>query len=141
MGSAMTLTGWTRWARANVILDNLIAQGKTKPSWWWMTFGMALRKFCAADLAVFRGAQRCGIALRKVQRGFAWRKWLRGWNRLTLVRKDQTREPLPGFRWAASESLLTGLNNLDNLPGLARLALAVFRRNSTKIFQSGCKGE
>ncbi|MGD0697488.1 MAG: alpha/beta hydrolase-fold protein [Terriglobia bacterium] len=105
-------SGWTAVGRANVILDNLIAQGKAKPMLIVMTLGygdlaMLSRGFGAfgdsslreRNLKNFRDA-----LLNEVipQVGTAYRA--------STNRNDRA---IAGLSMGGSESLFTGLNNLD----------------------------
>jgi enterochelin esterase family protein len=103
-------SGWTAVGRANVILDNLIAEAKAKPMIIVMPLGYG-------DMDVIR--QR---SLR--DRDLAWRNlslfsdMLRGevmpqvesWYR---VKKDRNSRAIAGLSMGGGESLLTGLTHLD----------------------------
>src|SRR5712675_3372680 len=105
-------SGWTAVGRANVILDNLIAQGKAKPMLvvtplGYGTMEMVQRGFGAfhnADLrnrnfAKFRETLLTEI-LPEVQASYA-------------VAKDRDSRAIAGLSMGGSESLLTGLNSLN----------------------------
>src|SRR5437899_2998600 len=106
-------SGWTAVGRANIILDNLIAQGKTKPMIVVMPLGYGtmeviragwggisnrpevreqnLSKFCEALLTE---------VMPKVESDYR-------------ITKDRNSRAIAGLSMGGSESLLTGLNNLD----------------------------
>jgi enterochelin esterase-like enzyme len=78
-------SGWTAVGRANVILDNLIAQGKAKP----MIVVMPL-----------------GYGTMEIVRPGAWEREYR-------VRTDRAGRAVAGLSMGGAESLLTGLNAPD----------------------------
>lgn len=105
-------SGWTSVGRANIILDNLIAQGKAKPMIVVMPLGYG-------DMEVIR-------------RGWnAWEDKELSWRNLTKftealltevmpqveaeypVKKDRESRAIAGLSMGGAESLLTGLNHLD----------------------------
>jgi enterochelin esterase family protein len=106
-------SGWTAVGRANIILDNLIAQGKTKPMIVVMPLGYGTMEVIRAgwggisnrpevreqNLTKFREALLTEV-MPKVE----------GEYRIT---KDHNSRAIAGLSMGGSESLLTGLNNLD----------------------------
>ena len=106
-------SGWTAVGRANIILDNLIAQGKTKPMIVVMPLGYGTMEVIRAgwgglsnrpevreqNLTKFREALLTEV-MPKVE----------GEYRIT---KDRNSRAIAGLSMGGSESLLTGLNNLD----------------------------
>ena len=106
-------SGWTAVGRANVILDNLIAQGKTKPMLVVMPLGYGAPEIL---LGGFGGFSR-SPGLR--DRNFAkFSEALLGEvmprvESAYLVNKDRNSRAIAGLSMGGSESLLTGLNNLD----------------------------
>ncbi len=105
-------SGWTAVGRANVILDNLIAQGKTKPMIVVMPLGYGAPEILSYGFGAFSHD-----AIR--QKNFdKFREAL-----LTEiiprveteyhVKTDRSSRAIAGLSMGGSESLLTGLNNLD----------------------------
>jgi enterochelin esterase family protein len=105
-------SGWTAVGHANVILDNLIAQGKAKPMLVVMTLGYGAPEFVTRGFGVFRD-----VALR--QKNYdRYREAL-----LTEVMpqieaayhaaRDRESRAIAGLSMGGSESLLVGLNTLD----------------------------
>lgn len=105
-------SGWTAVGRAHVILDNLIAQGKSKPMIVVMPLGYG-------DLEI-------------VRRGWgSWRDHDLAWRNFTSfsdllltevlprvevsyrVKRDRESRAIAGLSMGGAESLLTGLNHLD----------------------------
>ncbi len=102
-------SGWTAVGRANIILDNLIAQGKTKPMIVVMPLGYGTMEMIRVgwghpevreqNLTKFREALLTEV-MPKVE----------GEYRIT---KDRNSRAIAGLSMGGSESLLTGLNSLD----------------------------
>jgi enterochelin esterase-like enzyme len=106
-------SGWTAVGRANVILDNLIAQGKTKPMLVVMTLGYGAPEILRGGFGGFSRSPEVrdrnfakfseallGEVLPRVESAY-------------LVNKDRNSRAIAGLSMGGSESLLTGLNNLD----------------------------
>jgi enterochelin esterase-like enzyme len=102
-------SGWTAVGRANVILDNLIAQGKTKPMIVVMPLGYGTMEMIRVgwgdpevreqNLTKFREALLTEV-MPKVESEYR-------------IMKDRSSRAIAGLSMGGSESLLTGLNNLD----------------------------
>lgn len=104
-------SGWTSVGRANVILDNLIAQGKAKPMLIVMTLGYG-------DMAVLRRGWEDN------DKELKWRNLTRYTDILLgevipqieskyRVKKDRESRAIAGLSMGGAESLLTGLNHSD----------------------------
>jgi enterochelin esterase family protein len=105
-------SGWTAVGRANVILDNLIAQGKAKPMILVMPLGYGTmemvqhgwgvwsnRELGNRNLAGFREALLTEV-IPRVESEYA-------------ASRDRTGRAVAGLSMGGAESLLTGLNGLD----------------------------
>ena len=105
-------SGWTAVGRANVILDNLIAQGKAKPMIVVMPLGYGTMEIITLgwgawghtdvrdkNFSKFREALLTEV-MPKVESEYR-------------VTKDRNSRAIAGLSMGGSESLLTGLNNLD----------------------------
>jgi len=106
-------SGWTAVGRANVILDNLIAQGKAKPMIVVMTLGYG-------DMEIVRRGGWDAWSDKEL----AWRNLSRYTDILLgevmpqveteyHIRKDRESRAIAGLSMGGAESLLTGLNHLD----------------------------
>ncbi len=105
-------SGWTAVGRAYVILDNLIAQGKTKPMVVVMPLGYGAPEILRGGFGAFRNTELrdrnfakfsealLGEVLPRVESAY-------------LVNKDRSSRAIAGLSMGGSESLLTGLNNAD----------------------------
>lgn len=106
-------SGWTAVGRANVILDNLIAQGKAKPMIVVMPLGYGTMEIVRAGWG--------GIANRPEVRQENVTKFREALLTEVMPRveaeyrvdKDRRSRAIAGLSMGGSESLLTGLNNLD----------------------------
>jgi enterochelin esterase-like enzyme len=105
-------SGWTAVGRANVILDNLIAQGKAKPMIVVMPLGYGTMEIITLgwgawshtdvrdkNFSRFREALLTEV-MPKVESEYR-------------VMTDRNSRAIAGLSMGGSESLLTGLNNLD----------------------------
>ncbi len=106
-------SGWSAVGRANVILDNLIAQGKAKPMIVVMPLGYGTMEMVRVgwggignhpevreqNLTKFREALLTEV-MPKVEAEYR-------------VNKNRSNRAIAGLSMGGSESLLTGLNNLD----------------------------
>lgn len=106
-------SGWTAVGRANVILDNLIAQAKAKPMIVVMPLGYGTMEVIRIgwggisnhpdvheqNLSKFREALLTEV-IPQVEREYR-------------VAKERAARAIAGLSMGGSESLLTGLNNLD----------------------------
>jgi len=105
-------SGWTAVGRANVILDNLIAQGRAKPMIVVMPLGYGTMEMITLgwgawshtdvrdkNFANFRAALLTEV-MPKVESEYR-------------VNSERNSRAIAGLSMGGSESLLTGLNNLD----------------------------
>lgn len=104
--------GWTALGRANVILDNLIAEGKAKPMIVVMPLGYGAPEIVMGPRASFNGA-----ALRKKNYDLFTQALLtevipqvQSMYKASTKRDDRA---IAGLSMGGAESLLTGLNHID----------------------------
>jgi len=105
-------SGWTAVGRANVILDNLIAQGKTKPMIVVMPLGYGAPEILRGGFGAFRNTELRDRNFAKFSEALL-REVLPRVESDYLVNKDRNSRAIAGLSMGGSESLLTGLNNLD----------------------------
>jgi enterochelin esterase-like enzyme len=105
-------SGWTAVGRANVILDNLIAQGKTKPMVVVMPLGYGAPEILRHGFGGFRDTELRDRNFAKFSEALL-REVLPRVESAYLVNKDRNSRAIAGLSMGGSESLLTGLNNLD----------------------------
>ena len=126
-------SAWTAVGRANVILDNLIARGKARPMLIVMPLGYGAPEVLLPGSGIF---QDPGITQRNFDR---FRDAL-----LTeviprveaeyLVTKDRGSRAIAGLSMGGAESLLTGLNNLNEFAWIGAFSSAGIRRDTEKDF-------
>jgi enterochelin esterase family protein len=111
-GYSDNTSGWTAVGRANIILDNLIAQGKAKPMLVVMPLGYGEPKVLEPNSGVFHDA---GITQRNFDkfREALLAEVIPKVESAYLVKKDRNSRAIAGLSMGGSESLLTGLNTLD----------------------------
>lgn len=106
-------SGWTAVGQANIILDNLIAQGKAKPMIVVMPLGYGTMEFVRSgwgvwderpDLRELNFSRFTDVLLKEVMPEVESEY---------RTRNDRNARAIAGLSMGGSESLLTGLNNLD----------------------------
>jgi enterochelin esterase family protein len=105
-------SAWTAVGRANVLLDNLIAQGKAKPMLIVMPLGYGEPKVLQPNSGVFHDP---GVTQRNFEkfREALLTEVIPQVESAYLVNKDRHSRAIAGLSMGGSESLLTGLNTLD----------------------------
>lgn len=105
-------TGWTAVGRANVILDNLIAQGKAKPMIVVMPLGYGAPEIVARGVGGFSHAELRQRNFDKFSQALL-SEVLPQVEAKYLVARDRNSRAIAGLSMGGAESLLTGLNALD----------------------------
>jgi len=126
-------SAWTAVGRANLILDNLIAQGKAKPMLIVMTLGYGEPKILLPNSGAFRDP---GISQRNFDK---FQEALFGEviprvEAQYLVEKDRNSRAIAGLSMGGAESLLTGLNHLDRFAWIAAFSSGGFTPEFEKEF-------
>jgi enterochelin esterase family protein len=105
-------SAWTAVGRANIIMDNLIAQGKAKPLLVVMPLGYGEPKVLEPHSAIFHDP---GITQRNFDkfREALLTEVIPKVESAYLVKTDRNSRAIAGLSMGGSESLLTGLNTLD----------------------------
>lgn len=118
-------SGWTAVGRTNVILDNLIAQGKAKPMIVVMPLGYGEPKVLEPNSAVFHDP---GITQRNFDkfREALLTEVIPKVESAYLVKKDRNSRAVAGLSMGGSESLLTGLNTLDKFSWIGAFSAGGF---------------
>jgi enterochelin esterase family protein len=104
-------TGWTAVGRANIILDNLIAQGKATPMVIVMPLGYGAPEIVVQGPGAFATDLRKRNYDRFMQALFT--EVMPQVETTYRVSKDRKSRAIAGLSMGGAESLLTGLNNLD----------------------------
>jgi enterochelin esterase-like enzyme len=105
-------SGWTAVGRTNVILDNLIAQGKAKPMLVVMPLGYGEPKVLTPNSGVFRDPSITQRNFDKFREALLTEVIPRV-ESAYLVKKGRDSRAIAGLSMGGAESLLTGLNTLD----------------------------
>jgi len=105
-------SGWTAVGYANVILDNLIAQGKVKTMIVVMPLGYGTMKFVHMGWSSWDHASLRATNLTKFREALLTEVMPRVEGEYRIA-KDRTSRAIAGLSMGGMESLLTGLNNLD----------------------------
>jgi len=105
-------SAWTALGRANVILDNLIAQGKAKPMLVVMPLGYGAPEVLAVGMRAFRDRSLTDRNFDKFRETLL-KEVIPQVEASYLVVKDRNSRAIAGLSMGGSESLLTGLNTLN----------------------------
>jgi enterochelin esterase-like enzyme len=105
-------SAWTAVGRANVILDNLIAQGKAKPMIVVMPLGYGAPEVLLPNSGVWRDRAITDRNFDKFREALLAEVIPRV-ETAYLVVKDRNSRAIAGLSMGGSESLLTGLNTLN----------------------------
>jgi enterochelin esterase family protein len=105
-------SAWTAVGRANVILDNLIAQGKVKPMLVVMPLGYGAPEVLTVGAAAFRDRALTNRNFDKFRDTLLTEVIPRVEAEYSVI-KDRNSRAIAGLSMGGSESLRTGLNNLD----------------------------
>jgi enterochelin esterase-like enzyme len=111
-------SGWTAVGRANVILDNLIAQGKAKPMIVVMPLGYGTMDFVRLGWDAWSHTQLRDTNFKNFSEALLTEVMPQVESEYR-VRKDRNARAIAGLSMGGSESLLTGLNNLDKFSWIA----------------------
>jgi enterochelin esterase-like enzyme len=104
-------TAWTAVGRANIILDNLIAQGKAKPMLIVMPLGYGAPEVLLPNSGVFHDRALTDRNFDKFREALLTEVIPRVETEYLVV-KDRNSRAIAGLSMGGSESLLTGLNTL-----------------------------
>ncbi|MFZ0299743.1 MAG: alpha/beta hydrolase-fold protein [Candidatus Sulfotelmatobacter sp.] len=105
-------SGWTAVGHANVILDNLIARGKAKPMIVVMPLGYGTMEMIRHSWASWSHTDLRDANFRKFSEALLTEVMPRVESEYRIT-KDRNARAIAGLSMGGSESLLTGLNNLD----------------------------
>ena len=105
-------SGWTAVGHANVIFDNLIAQGKAKPMIVVMPLGYGTMEMIRAAWGAWNRTELRDKNFAKFREVLLTEVMPKVENEYRIA-KDRNSRAIAGLSMGGSESLLTGLNNLD----------------------------
>ena len=105
-------SGWTAVGHANMILDNLIAQGKAKPMIVVMPLGYGTMEFPRLGWGAWSHNDVRAQNFEKFRQALLTEVMPRAESEYRIT-KDRNARAITGLSMGGSESLLAGLNNLD----------------------------
>jgi enterochelin esterase-like enzyme len=105
-------SGWTAVGRANVILDNLIARGKAKPMIVVMPLGYGTMDIITLGWGAWSHTDVRDKNFSNFRQALLTEVMPKVENEYRIT-KDRNSRAIAGLSMGGSESLLTGLNNLD----------------------------
>jgi enterochelin esterase family protein len=105
-------SGWTAVGRANVILDNLIGQGKAKPMIMVMPLGYGAPEMVLHGFGAFSNTELRDRNFKRFSQALLT-EVMPQVEAAYLVTKDRKSRAIAGLSMGGSESLLTGLNASD----------------------------
>ena len=105
-------SGWIAVGRANVILDNLIAQGKAKPMIVVMPLGYGTMEMIRQSWNAWSHTELRDANFKKFTDALLTEVMPQVETEYRIT-KDRNARAIAGLSMGGSESLLTGLNNLD----------------------------
>jgi enterochelin esterase family protein len=114
-------SAWTAVGCANVILDNLIAQGKAKPMIIVMPLGYGAPEVLAPNSGVFRDRALTDRNFDNFREALLTEVVPRVEAEYPVI-KDRNSRAIAGLSMGGSESLLTGLNTLDKFAWIGALS-------------------
>jgi enterochelin esterase-like enzyme len=126
-------SGWTAVGRANVILDNLIAQSKAKPMLVVMPLGYGEPKVLEPHSGVFHDPAITQRNFDKFREALLT-EVIPKVEAAYLVKKDRNSRAIAGLSMGGSESLLTGLNTLDQFSWIGAFSSGGFNPEFDKEF-------
>ena len=111
-GYSDTANGWSAVGKAQVILDNLIAQGKVQPMLVVMPLGYGVPNFAGPNSSGFSDRNRVRQNYEKFREGLLTEviPQVESSYRVSKNRKDRA---IAGLSMGGAETLFVGLNNLD----------------------------
>jgi enterochelin esterase-like enzyme len=136
-GYGLDARGWTEIGFANVILDNLIAQGKAKPMIVVMPLGYGTMELLGLG-ASYRFSDHTELRdanYKKFSDALLTEVMPRVEGEYRTI-KDRNSRAIAGFSMGGSESLLTGLNNLDKFSWIGSFSMGGIPEDFQKDFPS-----
>ena len=134
-------SGWTAVGRANVILDNLIAQGKAKPMLIVMTLGYGAPEIVSRTGG---GMRDPGIRQRNMDRyrDALFAEVIPQIEKDYNVSKDREQRAIAGLSMGGAESLYTGLNAINKFAWIGAFSAGGLGEKFERILsEPRCQGQ
>lgn len=128
-------SGWTAVGHANVILDNLMAQGKAKPMIVVMPLGYGTMDMIHHGWNAWDDTELRDRNFNKFGEALLTEVMPRVENEYRIT-EDRNARAIAGLSMGGSESLLTGLNNLDKFSWVGAFSSGGIPENFEKDFPS-----
>jgi enterochelin esterase-like enzyme len=128
-------SGWIAVGRANVILDNLIAQGGAKPMILVMPLGYGTMEFVRQAWNAWSNTELRDLNFAKFTQTLLTEVMPQVENEYRIT-KDRNARAIAGLSMGGSESLLTGLNNLDKFSWIGAFSSGGIPEDFQKDFPS-----
>ncbi len=128
-------SGWTAVGHANVILDNLIAQGRAKPMIVVMPLGYGTMEFVRPTLDSWSHTELRHENFKKFTEELLTEVMPRVESEYRIT-KDRKERAIAGLSMGGSESLLAGLNNLDKFSWVGAFSSGGIPEDFQKDFPS-----
>lgn len=126
-------SAWTAVGRANVILDNLIAQGKARPMIVVMPLGYGIPEIVGPDRASF--ANQAGFARNREKfRAALFDEVMPAVAKAYRVLPGRSDRAIAGLSMGGAESLFVGLNDLDRFAWIGAFSSGVEDEDFDKMF-------
>jgi enterochelin esterase-like enzyme len=126
-------SGWTAVGRANVILDNLIAQGKAKAMIIVMPLGYGTMEMIQHSWSAWGQAELRDANFKKFTEALLTEVMPQVENEYRIT-QDRNARAIAGLSMGGSESLLTGLNHLDRFSWIGAFSSGGIPEDFTKDF-------
>ncbi len=128
-------SGWTAVGHANVILDNLIAQGKAKPMIVVMPLGYGTMEFVNLGWDAWQHTEIRNRNFEKFREALLTEVMPRVESEYRIT-NDRNARAIAGLSMGGAESLLTGLNNLDKFSWIGAFSSGGIPEDFQKDFPS-----
>jgi enterochelin esterase-like enzyme len=128
-------SGWTAVGHANVILDNLIAQGKAKSMIVVMPLGYGAMEFLRQEWDAWSHIELRDRNFKQFTETLLTEIMPRVESEYRIT-KDRNSRAIAGLSMGGSESLLTGLNNLDKFSWIGAFSSGGIPEDFQKDFPS-----
>jgi enterochelin esterase-like enzyme len=126
-------SGCTAVGRANVILDNLIAQGKAQPMIVAMPLGYGTMDFLRLAWNAWNHTELRDASFKKFTEALLTEVMPRAESEYR-IKKDRNARAIAGLSMGGSESLLTGLNHLDKFSWIGAFSSGGIPKDFEKDF-------
>jgi len=126
-------SAWTAVGHANVILDNLIAQGKAKPMIVVMPLGYGAPEILATGFGADRDPELVKRNKEKFREALLT-EVLPQVERAYSVSRDRSARAVAGLSMGGGESLYVGLNTLDRFAWIGAFSSGMFGKDSGAEF-------